>query len=427
MESPIASPASLLSAVTRQTQATQGAESRPRQARGITEPLVFAAAALGVVVRRLDRSWKVGVLCSAAGAAFGALRILVAGHGHVGSLVLVGSSFGHRGMVPHGVEVTSGAGYDGQFYYRMALDPIDFAKSGFGITFDTFGRLDRIGYPALAWLLAVGHGPFVPATMIIVNVVAFGAIAWAAAGLAETSGRQPIWGLLIAGYFGFLWTMARDLTELVAAAGLVAGLLALRWERRLLAALALAVSVLSRETGLVVVGCLAVADLWQLRLRAARKSVTWLVPLCCFAGWQGLVWARTGTLALRASGRANLAQPFDGLAHAFGHYLARLPSTTSLLWCGEIALLLLAGAGALVAWRSSTALLHERLAFIAIAIMTLCLAPAIWLGDVGFRSIYDIYVLSVVIVISSPHRVRALPLLMGAAWIVVAGQLVLFI
>jgi hypothetical protein len=49
----------------------------------------------------------------------------------VGSQHVVGSS------LPRGVAVMRGSGYDGTFYYRMALDPADLARTAFGIRMDT--------------------------------------------------------------------------------------------------------------------------------------------------------------------------------------------------------------------------------------------------------------------------------------------------
>ena len=83
-------------------------------------------------------------------------RLLVAAHGDPSVFIVVGSQHVVGSSLPRGVAVMRGSGYDGTFYYRMALDPADLARTAFGIRLDSFSRLERIGYPAIAWLLAGG-------------------------------------------------------------------------------------------------------------------------------------------------------------------------------------------------------------------------------------------------------------------------------
>ena len=76
--------------------------------------------------------------------------------GHLSLFILVGSGptgFTQVNQLPPGVMIgdPNAAGYDGQFYYRLALDPFNWNKTAFGITMDQSYRYTRIGYPALAW------------------------------------------------------------------------------------------------------------------------------------------------------------------------------------------------------------------------------------------------------------------------------------
>ena len=60
--------------------------------------------------------------------------------------------------------------------YRMALAPLNFHHTAYGIRMDTLSRFERIAYPALAWLVAGGRSAFVPWSLVIVNVDRFGAV-----------------------------------------------------------------------------------------------------------------------------------------------------------------------------------------------------------------------------------------------------------
>ena len=373
---------------------------------------------------------------------FAALRLAVAAHGNIARFIVVGGSDARRSVVPPGIPIVPGAGYDGEFYYRLALDPLAWGHWGFGIHLDSPYRIDRMGYPALAWLVAAGHHSFVPTALVLVNVVALGILGGFGGALARDAGRQPIWGLVFAGYWGLLWSLGRDLTEVVTAAAMVAGLLALRRDRPVLGAVAFTIAVLSRESALVLVAALCLARLLQwakvvrvpsppgaptARLGRARPCVVdlaWAIPLLLFGVWEGAVDARIGVLPLTASRTSNVEVPFVGFARGFTHYLHLLPSWAALLWFGELTLLFVIGVTAARCYRSTAALLHERLAWVGYGLLTVALAPSIWLGDVGFRSLVEFYLLSWLLLLSTRRRLTMQAWMVALAWVVVCVELV---
>src|ERR1700677_4129602 len=77
------------------------------------------------------------LVASSVATLFVVLRWLVAAHRQLGRFVVAGSNFASPGRVPKDLPVGNGAGYDGQFYYRLALDPFDLAHSAFGIRLDS--------------------------------------------------------------------------------------------------------------------------------------------------------------------------------------------------------------------------------------------------------------------------------------------------
>lgn len=91
--------------------------------------------------------------------------------------------------------------------------------------FDRRSRLERIGYPALAWLTAGGRASLVPDSLVAVNIVALGALGLGGGLLARDGGRHAVWGLVFPGYWGYLFLGAVLCRETavypVAALGLV--------------------------------------------------------------------------------------------------------------------------------------------------------------------------------------------------------------
>lgn len=64
-------------------------------------------------------------------------------------------------------------GYDGQFYYRMALAPLAFTNPVFGVRLDNPAwRTQRIVYPLVAWAAAFGRGDLIPLSLFLVNFLA---------------------------------------------------------------------------------------------------------------------------------------------------------------------------------------------------------------------------------------------------------------
>lgn len=388
--------------------------------------------------RRLAGLWRlsgrpaaVGVATALAGALFAVLRWAVAAGGNLSRFVVAGSAYVNPRRAPAGLSVVPGRGYDGQFYYRLALDPADMSRRAFGIELDSFARLGRIGYPALSWLLSGGGRPsLVPLALVVANVAGLGALGWAAARVALDGGRHALWGVLIPAYWGYLWSLGRDLTEILAAAALLSGLVALRHRRWVVAAAALSAAVLCKETATYAVGLVGathvVVDLRR-RRRPEWAELAWLVPLAVFGAWELTVRAETGRLPLRASGGANLGVPLGGLVDAVRHYAAALPSTSSFLWWGEVALLAVVVLSAARALRHTSAPVHERVIWAGAVVLALCVAHGIWLGDVGFRSLDLVYLSSWLVLLGSSYRLRWLLATSAVAWSVVCAELVLFI
>ncbi len=345
------------------------------------------------------------------------------------------------------------AGYDGQFYYRLALNPLDWAHSGFGVRFDSVARIQRVGYPALVWLFSGGQSSVVPTMLVLVNVLGIGVAAGVSAALAREARRHPAWGLLMAGYWGFLWTISRDLTEITAILFTLAGLLAIRKKRNVVAAVLLSVAVLSRETVLVLLFSLVAARVLELvtrgRIRRSQQEprypgsagnsrspstsrvpshdLTWFVPLVVFAGWQIAGRLETGRFPIHASGSANAGLPFVGIAKGLAHFVPLLPSYGALLWCGEFVALLIIGGLAGLSLRGTSALLHERIAWIGYTILSICLSSGIWGGDVGFRSLDEFFVFSCLLLLFSSVRLGLPGVITTCAWLIVAVELMRFI
>lgn len=385
----------------------------------------------------MDHPFVPGVIAGLAGTAFVLARWSVAAHFRIAAFIQAGA--GHLvnpARLAMAVPVFPGTGYDGQYYFRLALDPANLVRTAFGIQLDTLARLGRIGYPALSWLFAAGQAGAVPLTLVVVNVVSLAALGFAGGLIARDSSHHALWGLAVAGYWGLLWSVGRDLTEVTAAAFCVFGLCALRRGWPALAGLSLMAGVLCSETAMIAPIAIFVGWLVQpgagsgLRRWVRRPGIlAWVLPVVGFGVWQLVVLVVSGALPALHSGRSNLAAPFYGMSTGISHYLVRLPSPKPVLWVGEFTVLAAVTVAAACSFRRSAAPLPDRLAWAEAALVAVFASASIWMGIVGFRSLDLVFVLGWVLLLGIPKNwwLRWLAAATGVSWVVVFIQLVLLI
>lgn len=210
-----------------------------------------------------------------------------------------------------------GTTYDGQFFYRLALEPWTNARTAYGITFDGPAyRQQRILYPLIAWVLSAAQWQLTPSALIVANLLAVGVLAYAAAAFAARLGRHVLTSVVVPAYPGYVVTISRDLAELTEAALLVLGLVLLERRRYWLGSAALTAGMLAKETLLVVP--LAGVLLWALArrrpgLRARAIPVrVWVVPLVAYAAWSAIMALRWGATGV-GQGYINFGVPLVAL------------------------------------------------------------------------------------------------------------------
>jgi hypothetical protein len=262
-----------------------------------------------------DSPWTTVVCAAVLIAGFLVLRLAMVGG--PATFVAAGDQYVDASKAPAELVVSKGSGYDGQFIYRMVLEPFPHTQTGHGITFDSPAyRAQRVVTPALAW--AVDHlTPAGPAlSLLLVNVVALLVAAFFAGRLVRRLGGHAAWGALIVLSFATVIPLARELTEPVAWAATLAGVELWLAGRRSWAAAVFTVAVLARETSLLVpagLGIWAFATWLRGRDRTAMLAWCWLlVPLVVAVGWQLYLRSVWGELPV-TTGRDNVGTPFVGV------------------------------------------------------------------------------------------------------------------
>jgi hypothetical protein len=272
--------------------------------------------------------WRAGapvLLVAVVLASFVVLRLDGLG-GNLTGLIEFGHTFVHQTRPPPGAVVQSPSGYDGQFFYLQSHDPL-LLRDGTIADMRAAGqafRLQRLGYPALAFLVAGGSNGALPAALLAVNVLAVLALAAFFAAYGRRRGWPTRWTIALALMPGVLLPVLRDLSDPLATACVVIGVLLAQSGRRWTAALALTLGVLTREVTIAIVLALGVElglRAWRARARPeAWRSVLqegWPVialPGLAFALWQGYVALRSGGLV----GTSNAGFPGFNLIQEVG-------------------------------------------------------------------------------------------------------------
>ncbi len=273
--------------------------------------------------RSRPRLWPPIVLVGAFYVLFVGLRIAQEGvlwFVHLGRLTLESAN---TSSALAGLEWQSEVGYDGQYYYALAVDPAnasDYMDGKAGYVYA------RPFFPALSRLVSLGQVDFVPHGMLLINV---SAVLLGTAALAAWLRRNDVspWFSAVYGlYPGLVFSVFHDLTEPLAY-GLVAIAL---WffdpkdGRRVAAAGAtLALAALTRETVVLfaLVGAVALARRRRSDGRRRWSWSRWRIPIAFLAAttgplfvWKAIVGAVVQEPTQESPGGAVALIPFYGIA-----------------------------------------------------------------------------------------------------------------
>jgi hypothetical protein len=363
----------------------------------------------------LNRPLVPGVVAFLGWLGFALARWQIWAKGHLSLFIMAGHVYTHRAQLPRGLLLVPSAGYDGQFYYRLALDPANWHATAFGITMDQSYRYTRIGYPVLAWIFSLGQHQLVPVVLVVINLLGVAVMAMLGGMFARQSGRHALWGLAFAAYFGLVISVGRDTAEPVAEACMLGGLLAYRrgtTSMYLLAAALFAFGAITRETILLAPAAIAVTRLIAIIRRRASPGLadlTWVVPAVVYGLVEVVVHlAVRGEFPLLANSNRNLTVPFTAMVDALKNNIAHIntshlsPIDIALLEYATVGIFILAGLAVLFV---TTAPAHERLAFVFFVLQLGLLSSQIWTSTFGDgRSLIEPYLMAVVLLVATPRR-----------------------
>jgi len=372
------------------------------------------------VLDRLNTPWAPTVVTGILFALYIVLRLQLAYQGDVSGFITAGDRHCNPTAVPRNLRVIPNSdGYDGEFYYRLALDPFTAKPEEWGIVIDAPSyRQQRILYPLLVWALSLGGNPaLVPLMMLLVNYVSMCLIAWLAAVYVRSMGQHALWALAVVLYPGLLLSVSRNLLEPLQICLLLAALVLARRGGRTGAALVLCAAVFTRETALLAAVALLAANLYR-----SRRSnwYVFLLPIALYGLWMLFLQHHWGEYGFRQGLNAILRWPGQWLVE-FMAVGVRLEDLLTGVWFTELCFMVIFTVGVALSLRSSVATTGVKWAWLLYAALAAFLPNPVAGADWGFmRALSEFYVIGALILIGSQLKAKVIILPLGTAvwWLV---------
>jgi|GEM_PF-740114 len=214
-------------------------------------------------------------------------------------------------------------GYDGQFYYQIARNPLHATPF---LDHPAY-RYQRIVYPLLVAALSLGQANLIPYMLLLVNLVAIVLGTEFLARLLIKQNLSPWFSLAFGLYFGQATAFIFDTTEPLTYFFVCLGLFLIMRKRPASAAISMGLAVLSRETAVLFPLGFLVLDLYQKRWRDALRLV--LLSIVPTVVWYSIIGLLFHTLSISTAPAFQLI-PFAGLFY-FSHDPVRFPLLLMLM------------------------------------------------------------------------------------------------
>lgn len=345
-------------------------------------------------------------------------RLLVAADGDVSKFVVAGNVHTDVAQVQPAIHVFDTAGYDGQFYWRLATNPTDLDLERYrGVQLDSPIRVARIAYPTMAWALSFGQAELVKWSLLLTNVIAFAVLALAAANFARQRDRSALVGLGIASSSGLVMSLSRDLGEVVMVAALVGGVALMSQRRYQLATVCWVLACLAHEQALLIVVPYAMYRI-VLLIRSRKWALSapdlpWIVAGATFGAWQLVCRSVIGKFPMLESGDATTDIPFRGLIKQLGDWADNGLERQQLLVIPQLALLIVL---IVVALRSASGLQPEdrwlHWALITATAVAVSLSQTVWEGPAELRQFVVLSTIAWLVILAAR---RNIPMVLFAA------------
>jgi hypothetical protein len=240
-----------------------------------------------------------------------------------------------------------------------------------------------------------------------------------------------LWGAAFALFPGFLLSLSRDTTEIVAGFFLLAYILSMSRGKPYAAGMALSLAVLGKETALVAAAGLLLSVLPARSWPALRDQLRahWfpiVAPVFVYVLWQAWLAGNWGIASVsNHTFTNNIGWPFGGIADLLRRIVPP-EGHVEQVWLLELALIgLFAGVCLAALWRSRAAL-FVKLTWLLYLGLAVLLTATVWADDWAFlRVLFEVYLFGAVILLGATPALRRWALAAVAlSWALLAWDVV---
>ena len=178
------------------------------------------------------------------------LSIRLISGGDFSHFIVAGSDFFNFDSFEHSIIIKDGQGYDGQFFYRYALNPFSIEYPGIYVDLPPY-RHQRIIYPLLSWLISFNNPDWVPASLVIINLLALFGCSTFLLKIFKTYNINSSNLIVLILLPGIYFSTSRDLSEVVELFFLLSSFYYLQSNKIKLFLVFSILGLLTRETGIV--------------------------------------------------------------------------------------------------------------------------------------------------------------------------------
>lgn len=240
----------------------------------------------------------------------------------------------------------SSKGYDGQYVYMATYDPL-LINRNFIFLFDHPAyRYQRMLYPLLAHVLAMGQPRAYPYALFFLNIAAYLSGAWVVWRLSEIE-RWTSW--IVLGYLsisGLLYTTFGTLPESLALTLSLMGILFWKRQQQTLALICFAASTLAKENFIVIGFSLLLWESFKKKISVSRLLSQVAAISFPFLAWYGYVQFRLPTESTfseihqgpHSFGIGRLSLPFVGMWQETWYGVMHLTTRSNIKLTASISL-----------------------------------------------------------------------------------------
>ena len=220
-------------------------------------------------------------------------------HGRdISIFILAGDAKVDKSLHPFDIKILeSSTGYDGQYFYQLALNPFSTDENGYGIKSQYDIRKQRIFYPLVVFVASLGNQEIVPHMMVMINLIAFFISFYFIQKLLIYYNSSPnhviLWALFSGPYIAF----SRNLAEAVAICLVIMAMYSWSNRRRASFIIIMTLALFTRDDTLIVLFPFWFYLLWEEYKEARIKVLNFcilILPLLSLLVWKYYIISNYG-------------------------------------------------------------------------------------------------------------------------------------